>query len=346
MKKKMKFNQIIDILFWCIIMIMTFLELYNGGLKNINITDFESINFQDVSIKQYITFVLAIFFIILVSVISSMLKAFYLTVIYFGIKIANKKYNKERIEKVDLRNDNYYRDILPKYSPAVLSYLEDFKISKEDIVATLLMLELKGKLKIEQENIVLLDETTENLEDNEKYVLNKVKEKALKDINILEYASIVKNDALKEGLLQEKQGLKRNIKRKIITNIIIYLFVILGFGIIPNLLIIGESSDSSIIILGVILLMILFALLVFMPYSTIVYISHYKMLNTLDPYVRNEEGKLINLKLEGLRKYLIDFSKTEEKTKEQLILWEEYLIYSVILGINTKVIDEVYDKIK
>ena len=83
-----------------------------------------------------------------------------------------------------------------------------------------------------------------------------------------------------------------------------------------------------------------------MPYSTIIYIKHYKILNTLDPYVRNDEGKMINYKLEGLRKYLIDFSKIEEKTKEQLILWEEYLIYSVILGINTQIIDEVYDKIK
>jgi hypothetical protein len=94
------------------------------------------------------------------------------------------------------------------------------------------------------------------------------------------------------------------------------------------------------------LLIILFALLVFMPYSTKVYIEHYKILNMLDPYVRNDEGNIINCKLEGLRKYLVDFSKIEEKTKEQLTLWEEYLIYSVILGINTKVVDEVYDKIK
>ena len=105
-------------------------------------------------------------------------------------------------------------------------------------------------------------------------------------------------------------------------------------------------SSTLLMIVGFILLMILFAFLVFMPYSTIVYISHYKMLNTLDPYIRNDEGKMINLKLEGLRKYLVDFSKIEEKTKEQLILWEEYLVYSVILGINTKVIEEVYNKIK
>ena len=342
--KKIKFNQILDLVFWSIIIIMTFIELYNGGLKTINISDFQSINFQEITALQYITIVLAIFFVILVSVIFSMFRAFYLTIIYFGVKIANKKYNKERIEKVDLKNDSYYRDILPKYSPAVLSYVDDFKINKEDIVATLLMLEIKGKIKIKDDSIVLLDDTIEDLEENEIYILNKVKENMIKDINILEYASIVRNDALKKGLLQEKQGIKKNIKRRIIVNILVYLFVLIGFSMIPNFLVI--ASDSATMILGFILLMILFAFLVFMPYSTIVYISHYKMLNTLDPYIRNDEGKMINLKLEGLRKYLVDFSQVEEKTKEQLILWEEYLVYSVILGINTKVIEEVYNKIK
>jgi hypothetical protein len=259
---------------------MTFIELYNGGLKNINISDFQSINFQEITALQYITIVLAIFFVILVSVIFSMFRAFYLTIIYFGVKIANKKYNKERIEKVDLKNDSYYRNILPKYSPAVLSYVDDFKINKEDIVATLLMLEIKGKIKIKDDSIVLLDDTIEDLEENEIYILNKVKENMIKDINILEYASIVRNDALKKGLLQEKQGIKKNIKRRIIVNILVYLFVLIGFSMIPNFLVI--ASDSATMILGFILLMILFAFLVFMPYSTIVYISHYKMLNTLD----------------------------------------------------------------
>lgn len=342
--KKIKFNQILDLVFWSIIIIMTFIELYNGGLKNINISDFQSINFQEITALQYITIVLVIFFVILVSVIFSMFRAFYLTIIYFGVKIANKKYNKERIEKVDLKNDSYYRDILPKYSPAVLSYVDDFKINKEDIVATLLMLELKGKIKIKDDSIVLLDDTIDALEENEKYILNKVKENTLKDINILEYTSIVRNDALKKGLLQEKQGVKKNIKRRIIINTIVYLFILIGFSMTPNFLVI--ASGSATMILGFILLMILFAFLVFMPYSTIVYISHYKMLNTLDPYIRNDKGKMINLKLEGLRKYLVEFSKIEEKTKEQLILWEEYLVYSVILGINTKVIEEVYNKIK
>ena len=164
MKKKIKFNRILDLAFWSIIIIMTFIELYNGILKNINISDFQSINFQEITVLEYITNVLGIFFAILVSVIFNMFRVFYLTIIYFGIKIANKEYNKERIEKVDLKNDSYYREILPKYSPAVLSYVDDFEINKEDIVATLLMLELKGKIKIKEDRIVLLDDTIDALE--------------------------------------------------------------------------------------------------------------------------------------------------------------------------------------
>lgn len=92
--------------------------------------------------------------------------------------------------------------------------------------------------------------------------------------------------------------------------------------------------------------MINIALTIFMPFITVVYIVRYITLNKLDPYVRNDEGKALNAKLEGLRKYLTDFSKIEDKSKEQLILWEEYLIYSVIFRINTKVVDEVYTKLK
>ena len=337
--KKIKLGKIFDLVFWSIIVILTCVELYNGALKDIDITEI-----QNLTVSQYIPILLSGFLAILICVFISLLKVFWLTVIYFGIKIATKKYAKDRIEKVDLKNDTYYRDILPKYSPAVLSYVDDFNIDKEDIVATLLMLELKGKIKIKQENIVLLDDQIENLEENEIYILNKVKENNLKEISILAYTSIVKNDALKKGLLQEKQGVKQNIKRKIIVNIIIYLFVLFGFSAAPNIL--AFASSNGLITLGLIVIMVLFSLLVFMPYTTIMYISHYKLLNTIDPYVRNEEGKLINIKLEGLRKYLVDFSKIEEKTQEQLILWEDYLIYSVMLGINTKVIDEVFGKIK
>lgn len=344
MRKKTKVEKILDLVFWGIIAILTIVELYNSGLNELDISELKNINFQDIEARQYIVFALSLFFVTAFCVLTSMLKVFYLVVAYFGFKIAIKKHSKERLEKIDFKNDNYYREILPKYSPAELSYVDDFKIGKEDIVATLLTLEMKGKIKIEDNNILVLDSQSDNLDKNETYILDRVNKNVLANINMLEYERVVKDDAFNSGLIQEKETMKKSIKGKIIKNIIIYIFIILAFNILPATLV--NVNNEIELILAFTLLTTVFALLVFIPFVTVSCISSYKLLNTVDPYIRSDEGKVINQKLEGLRKYLTDFSQIEEKTKEQLVLWNDYLIYSVILGINTKVVDEVYEKIK
>ena len=58
-------------------------------------------------------------------------------------------------------------------------------------------------------------------------------------------------------------------------------------------------------------------------------------------YKRTKEGEVLNRKIEGLKNYLKDFSLLTEKEQQELILWEEYLIYSVIFNINHKIINEL-----
>lgn len=344
MKKKTKYERILDFVFWGIIIVLTSIELYNAGLNELDMSELKDIRFQDIALKQYIMFVLILFLVTLFCGIVSMIKTFYITITYFGIKIALKKHAKERIEKVDLKNDNYYREILPKYSPSVLSYIDDFKIGKEDIVATILSLELKGKIKIEDDDIVVINYANDGLDENEIYILDKIVKKTLASINILEYQKIVKRDSLKTGMLQEKENVEKKIKRKIVRNIIVYIIVLLSIIMLPYVCANIHNEIVSILVLG--LVVVLFALMLFMPFVMSNYISFYRIINKAEPYVRSDEGKVINEKLEGLRKYLIDFSKIEEKTTEQLVLWNEYLIYSVILGINSKVVEDVYRKIK
>lgn len=63
-------------------------------------------------------------------------------------------------------------------------------------------------------------------------------------------------------------------------------------------------------------------------------------------YTYTNKGRKIFLNLMGLKEYLQDYSVIEERTKEDLILWEEYIIYSVMFGINDKIIKEVYQNLK
>ena len=69
------------------------------------------------------------------------------------------------------------------------------------------------------------------------------------------------------------------------------------------------------------------------------------IMNKKNPYVRGKEGNAINEKLEGLKNYIKDYSNLEEKNKEDITLWEDYLIYSIIFGINTQIVEEVWEKI-
>jgi len=275
----------------------------------------------------------------------TLFKMLWLTFLYFGTRIAIRKFNKEKLTKEDFKNDTYYREILPKYSPAVLSYIDDFKIRKEDIAATLLVLELKGKIKKENEKIEILNYSTEDLAENEKNILKNLNENRLKKVDLLHYNNIVQKDALKCNLIKEKEEVEKNTRLKIVKTIVVYAFVLLSFFVLVPNLIEGRPGNSVIVHFGLIFEMVAFIAIIGTPFSFRVYIETYKTLNTIDPYVRSKEGEEINKKIEGLRKFLNEYSQIEGRSQEELVLWEDYLVYSVILGINTKVVEEIFEKI-
>jgi uncharacterized membrane protein len=61
---------------------------------------------------------------------------------------------------------------------------------------------------------------------------------------------------------------------------------------------------------------------------------------------RTDKGEEINKKLEGLKIFIRDFSILNGREKKELILWKEYLIYSVMFNINKKVLKEYNESIK
>lgn len=61
-------------------------------------------------------------------------------------------------------------------------------------------------------------------------------------------------------------------------------------------------------------------------------------------YKRTNEGKKINRKLEGLKLFLKDFTTLDKKEHKELLLWGDYLIYSVLFNQNKKIKDEMIRK--
>lgn len=107
----------------------------------------------------------------------------------------------------------------------------------------------------------------------------------------------------------------------------------------------GGASSGSVSGIAVVFSFIYSLVSAFLPFICIVFFIISLTMNVVNPYVRSKEGNDINEKIEGLRKYIKDFSNLEQKTKEDITLWEDYLIYSIIFGINTQIVEEVWEKI-
>lgn len=273
-------------------------------------------------------------------IIKSILNSYWIIGIYIAIKIAYKKYYKEKLDKIDLKNDTYYREIISQISPGVLSYIDDFKLDEKDIVATLISLELKQKIKIE-DKIILLNGSEEDLEENEKYILGNIKNNTIRSINITTFKNQIINDCLNNNLLIKKEKKENNI----LIGFSIYFLIILVFTILVNLLSSFQNNNGLVLLLFMFTLFIIGLVIAVYPFAAIIYLKSYNTMNNLNPYVRSKKAKDINSKLEGLKNYIKDYSLLKEKEHKDFIIWENYLIYSVIMGHNTKIVQEVMQKL-
>lgn len=333
-----KILKIIDTIYWLIIMITVIIQCVNTvHIEEININEIKSANFI-----QYMQLFIGILFIIIFEFFTAIINNFFITIIYLGIKIGYKKYNKEKLEKIDFKNDTYFRDIIPELSPAVLSYIDDFKLDEKDIVATLLELQLKRKININNK-IEIRDSNEENLTENEKYVFQNLKNGTLKNINMAIFEQKVVLDCKQKELLMEKQNVKQEIIKKILVGVIMYVLIVIAFYQVPNIYNQLIGKNDNFIVLFFIVMLILFCTMVIYPGKTIIYIKTYYFMNKVNPYIRNKKAKELNSKLEGLKKYIKDYSSMDERKKEEINIWEDYLIYSVIFGENTQIVKDVLD---
>lgn len=59
-------------------------------------------------------------------------------------------------------------------------------------------------------------------------------------------------------------------------------------------------------------------------------------------YERTTESKILIEQIAGMKNYIHDFSLLSEKEKEAVILWEDFLVYAVLLEENESIIKDIY----
>lgn len=249
-----------------------------------------------------------------------------------GEVLGKKEYEKEKFSPVDKKNEEYYRDILKINTPLILGVVDNYDISIENVIAELLYLKKKNIIEFTNEKIIVLANDSSNLDEIHTYIIEHIGENGKFVFEKKGILTIALNGAKRLKIFEKALDMDAS-KNKIAIKAVIYSIII--FGLIIGIMgYIGNGNYRD-------------ALEVFATPATLIaaffcysYIRKYHVSTISVPYIRNKDGEKLNEKLEGLKKYLEDYSLLDEREVSALALWDEYLIYSVMFGQNKKIIDE------
>ena len=237
----------------------------------------------------------------------------------------------------DVYKYEYYREIINEYSPAVLSLVYNRKIKYSDtLVATILDLKLKNYIDIEDEGIKILKRETKDLLQNEKLIYEKLERKknTKKIANFKDVSNIFSNTYFKKEwkskIKIEAEEKKLCSSRLVAFDILEKIFIIsfFTFLIIPLLLIARKLNFNTNINIVTYLIIVTVHCVVMCSTGIL------RKFNQRNFFVRTKEGVELQCKMSGLKNYIKDYSKLNERDLNELVLWEDYLIYAVIFNLK------------
>lgn len=101
------------------------------------------------------------------------------------------------------------------------------------------------------------------------------------------------------------------------------------------------SNAGPIMILSTIMIISFFILIGTPIYRKVRRTIYYKI-EVNNRYERTKEGEILVEQIAGIKNYIHDFSLLSEKDKENIVLWEDFLIYAVVLEENETIINNIY----
>ena len=224
---------------------------------------------------------------------------------------------------------NYYRELLDDIPPAMLSMIYDSNSNINDmIVATIIYLREK---RIIDENNKLIDNTVK-LKKHETRLIQLIDNKNTYDIKNFnkEFKKLVMEDIEDSGYLLENKKerfLKTEFMEAISASLIIIQLILI-------------SALYNVTSLGVLTFISYFICFVPLPlYDTAIKKNFY----------RNKKAIEIKAKLEGLKKYLVDFTNVNDKSIKDIKLYDDYILYAIIFNLKGNIDEEskkIYDDLK
>lgn len=269
---------------------------------------------------------------------------------------------------------DYYREKLTGLSPVTISMLTDMRIeSEKDVTATLLQYQMSGIISIEGNIAKVLRPDDPSLLPSDKILLQVIESRGGVLSGDLEtQLSVWKNTATQESRGRYFQNAdpavlkKKNTSSCTLGCVSLAAIPILLFGFVAFLLnskvmkytndildSLPESAGNRELIQliktdgmfaqGVMYMLIFLILfLVFLAWPLIAGARVIAGIAGNERLTRTREGEELTEYIYGMKNFLHDFSELSEANKEQLILWDDFLIYAVVLEENDQILQEIF----
>lgn len=258
-------------------------------------------------------------------------------ILFIANKIKTKIFIKksEKAEK-DLNKINfeYYREILNEFSPGVLAFCYNKNLQYEDIIISTLLSFDNKYIKLDMLNkriYILPDKDDSNLKEYERYLLKKITDIST-NVAFQELKKVIKDTYFKSNFLNL---IKRDCKNSSYFQTVYRGNTLLSRTFIISLLIFFVSVY--------ICTNKLYKDIIFVGLTNIIILIVLMFLDRKNAYMMTSKGQEINIKLNGLKKYIVDYSSINDKKIKEIKIWEYYIIYAIILDLKGKLNKEVSD---
>ena len=273
---------------------------------------------------------------------------------------------------ITMDNFDYYRDKLVGLTLGEISLLADLKLEpRKDITAYILKYMDMGILTEFDGNYHVKSINESLLKESDRYILGKL-EKGQKDFELdSEWKRLIEQEALEDGYITKKQEEKNKgcgcgcasccstffiAAILLIIKVVLDLFLYKENGsegifqttvedltLAEQLASIFVSNELWEMVTGVIMYGVAF---VFFIFPIIFVASYFGKTANIKWYKRTELGTEMAECIHGMKNFIHDFSNLSEANQEHLILWDDYLVYAVLLEENEKIIKEIMKRRK
>lgn len=298
--------------------------------------------------------------------------------IYYGVSRAIRRNQKARVRYDVIADIDYFREEFKDLSATDISLLMDLKLERgKDVTATLLSLEQKKWIRIENDRIEPLTGKGDRLLDSEAELLRIIRANQMNGYQLNRWEHVSVQSALQRGLLTSNKD-KGRFTFKMFRFVVAFVFCILVFNndmdakskqvdellasyepgyseydeidvtllskeeqmaILQEQLEIPELQMAVVLIIVMFLQVICGVMIFVLPFVGIGYLISYFV--SKPKYKRMKKGKILTEELAGMRNFIHDFSNLKDADKEQIVLWDSFLVYAVVLEENQNIVKEI-----